>query len=239
VQYLVKMKNKKATHVETIFSFIFFITFISFLFLFLKYPSTLEENKKFSLEILENSIKNQTTEELIKIYITNSSPQNSEDCMFINDSSLNVSLLNYYGLDENDTTLDLKRETNFIYLEWLTNSSFFVIYYSKYNFTNHSLTNNLNCQEAIIKTVIKSEKIFEKNLLNLFEDYNQNYSYTRKQLNIPEKYEFNIQFKYENGTEIGKKINETKSDIYVKEISIEYLNDEIIEKKGVLKIYIW
>jgi hypothetical protein len=233
------MKNKKATHVGTIFSFIFFITFISFLFLFLKYPSALEENKKFSLEILESSLIRQISEELTKIYITNSSSQNSENCISINETLLNTNSMNFYCLDENSTTLNSRRESNLLYLEWGVNSSFFIIYYSEYNFTNNNFTENANCQNAIIKTLLKEEKIFEKNLLNLFEEYNQNYSTTRDNLGIPAKYDFNIQFKYENGTQIGKNMIETKSDIYIKEVFVDYMDEELKERKGVLKLYLW
>ena len=66
---LLKMirRNKKATHVGVIFSFVIFITFLLFMVIILEPTSKIENEKKSTLEYLKTNIENYLKEILKQV----------------------------------------------------------------------------------------------------------------------------------------------------------------------------
>ena len=233
-----KLKNKKATHVEEIISFVFFLTFVFFLVFFLKYPNS-NSNLKSTLDSFEISVNNQTAENIMKVYITNTSTKTSENCIMINESYLGTSSINVSVKGSDGSDVSSKRDSGKLYIEWNSEKSFFVAYYSKYNFSSAELSGTLTCQNGNVKAVISNNIFIEQKITEFLNKIASNYSKTRDLLGISSKYDYNVQFDYNNKTRIGKNIKDVNEEIYVREKLVEYLDTNANEKTGKIIIYIW
>lgn len=209
-----------------------------FLVFFIKYPSS-DTDIKSTMGIIENSINNLTTENVMKVYIINATAKNSENCIFINESFLENSSINFIVKGSDDSNINSKRESNKLYFDWSSPKKFYIAYYSQYNFNNTNWTGALTCQNGQVSTIINEKITIEQKISDLINDTASNYSLTKSRLGVIPKYEFNLQFEYSNKTRIGKNVTNTNANIYVKENSIQYLDSNANEKIGKMIISIW
>ncbi|MFA5953540.1 MAG: hypothetical protein WC812_03030 [Candidatus Pacearchaeota archaeon] len=232
------MKNKRASHVDVTISFIIFVLFLTFLFIFTKFPEKSESDQDLSLGLVKNSMVNYLSSDVTIYYIKNSSIKTSENCIMINELSLDPNLKNIVK-DINENNIYSKRESGNLYISWISGQSLFKSYYSEENFSNFNLTGSLNCQTGEINSIQEQNKIMETKILKMIQEYSSNYSYLKSNIGIPQNEDFNVQFEYANKTIIGQNMTEIKASVFVKNFQIDYLDVNGNEKIGNLIIYLW
>lgn len=243
------MKNKKASHVGVVLSFVIFVTFAFFLYTAIEPTIKLDRNKEQIVNNLETSIKNRISNSLVTITIGVNQTYNAEDkynCLnFTNPSEFrNMSLI---VKDANNKPINFKNDSENFVINWTDRSKrFFKLYYSNTSFNEFSsLPSSLNCtspeenknySKGLIK---KEENIFEEEIIELLNNYNTSYDLLKQELLVPQGSNFFIKFIYDNGTTISLQETNVPKEVYVKEIRVLYINKDANIVSGTINIKVW
>ena len=102
-------------------------------------------------------------------------------------------------------------------------------------------SNSFQCSTGYKIGLIRKEKdVFEKNLLNLIDNYNIDYEGLKKYFNIPEENNFEFSFIYSNQTEIKTQSKDIPTtDVFAKRIPITYITNEAEKEIGGINIIVW
>ncbi|MBT4376119.1 hypothetical protein HOD29_01975 [archaeon] len=232
------IKNKKGSHVGIILSFVIFVGFLLFMFIAVGPVTNIEIQKAYTINSLKSFVKNNISEEVVIVNVKNSSSRGVENCLSFLKNEVPLSSAYFTVKDfEGDSTNSLE-QSGTIYISW-SGESLFKIYFANESFDKTILEGTLNCQVAEVGSVIETEKILERNILEVLEYYETNYTELKQSLNVPLEDEFGIKFKYSNGTILGEDSNQIKEEIYVEELQVNYLDLEATEKRGYLILSIW
>lgn len=251
------MKNKKASHVGVVLSFVIFITFLIFLYSVTEPAIKLQKDKEALLDYLEIELIKIFTSNLTTATITINSTWYVEDC---------VKLLNLTEEIEIDSRLIVKNKsggipssniseednTDVIIYRNDQDEVFFKIYNSE-EFEELNQTTEFFCTELGRDEIgwgghpngynvglVRSETyLFEEKIIELIEDYNSNYTELKSSLNIPAGSEFGFGITYSNQTKKATEEKNISTNIYVKEIPIQYVNKEANINLGYMNIQIW
>ena len=230
--------EKRGSHVGIILSFVVFILFVSFLLVVFRPIIKVQQDKELALEYLEKEFVNLSTAELasVALYIDAYDPM-SVKCFSINHPE-NFKDYNSALVKEGENNLiGSSKLENTIDFDVLANQHFFKIYYSNEELNNENLI-NANCETLAggdfdLGLISKKDYIFESKIEELIA-------------NPPEELEdlvnsdFNFNFTYSNGTSIWtEEINDVSTNIYIKKIPIQYVDDQANIKSGYLSIGIW
>ena len=229
------IKNKKATHVGIILSFVIFVTFVVFLVVVLRPTSNLHENERFTIELLKRNIQDFTSSEITSFILT---PPSSADCFTLNESNFSLSNLNHSVKNQNNTPLNSYRDANILYIEKSVLDQIYKVDYSSEKLNNTLFANPVDCIALNINSIKKTTNILEPKINELILKQENNYSGLKSDFNIPSGKEIGIMFEFENTTIIGKAIPEKRKAIYVKNFQIIYLDLNANEKIGNFIIYI-
>ena len=91
-----------------------------------------------------------------------------------------------------------------------------------------------------INNILIEDRILESEILSLINLIKVNYTLARNNLDIVGEQEFDVQFKYENGTWIkGGNDRDFQTNIYSKKFVVNYLTVNAEEEVGELLVKIW
>lgn len=235
------MKNKKGSHVGVVLSFLIFILFLSFLYPTLIKPAIgLDENKGYILDDVKISfMKNVSSDLTTATIVVNSLESCIELSNLLTDLKITSKIIVKNELGENQNThVTLALPNNLQIEKNEVNNNFFKIYSSEeFDQTDSS---SVSCTSApYTKGLVKLDNyVFEKKIIDLIEEYEDDYELLKNKLKISKNDEFDFSFIYNNKTEIGIK-KEVSTNIYVEEVQTQYVSKEGDILLGSIIIRVW
>ncbi|MAG79032.1 hypothetical protein CMI40_01505 [Candidatus Pacearchaeota archaeon] len=236
---------KRGSHVGVMLSFVIFVTFLVFLYSVLEPVTQVERDKQFLLDYLKIELTKMSSTNLtsVTISINDSYDLSSKDCLRISHVS-EVGGLNSIVKNENNTPINFQSSTNNI--EWEhDNKRFFKIYYSEEQFTNFQIGLN-GClgpkedEDYSIKLIKIDRYIFETKINSIATEHQNKYGALKGKLKIPIGSEFSFSLINSSRDIIAKTEEKDISvNIYVDEISIQYIDEEANINSGFLIIKVW
>ena len=230
--------KKKGSHVGIVLSFVIFVTFLVFLYSVVEPMIRTQGNKQLVLDYLEAKLTEKCSANLTSVAITNSSPiQEYDDCLVINNTKLE--LKEFYSIvkDKDKKIVNSTSSEDLLKIAW-NGETFFNVYYSEEPFENFSTSNN-NCVDSIIESIKTKKYIFETKIIDLINEYKNNYKSLKEELMIPAGIEFSFSFTYNNETIIKTKETEVSTSVYLKKIPIHYIDKKANILPGVMTIKVW
>jgi len=70
-------------------------------------------------------------------------------------------------------------------------------------------------------------------------NFTNNYTSLKTQLSVPSGMDFDLYFKYNNGTSIGNNLSYPNSEIYSTQLNLFFLSKDSSNDEGMLRIRIW
>lgn len=230
------MKNKKATHVGVILSFVIFVGFILFLLIIISPSLKTDNSKENTLTYLSKNIKNKTSGEVITFLVEDFK---IKSCGVIDEAEFDLGEMNFTVKDPEGNLIASNRSNNKIYLDKKPKIGFYKIYYSPEELNYYEISNTEDCEPLNISSMRKDKKIIEAKIIKMLEEYNESYSVLKDELNVASNEDFGIRFEYENGTTLGEEIPDVKKDIFSRKVQITYLDINADTKIGNFIIYVW
>ena len=230
-----KTRNKKATHVGVILSFVIFITFVIFIFVILKPTSNIQKGDNSNIIFLKKNIENFISAETTSFILSELA---TDPCLILNESVFGVEGLNYSVKNEHNTPIKSDQNANELFIEKDNSGNLYKVTYSPRNLSNLLLKNHEGCGVVTINSVRKTNQFIEPKIEELILKQEENYSGLKQDFNIPSEKEFGINFTFENETSMGKSLPDKKKATYIKKFQIIYLDLEAEERIGNFIIYI-
>ncbi len=234
--------NKKGTHVEVVISFIIFIVFVVFIFAASKPSITKQQDKSNLLNSLEYNLIEEFSSDVEVVTVAFSSGGN---CITLDNSMSALGIGNRIVV-KNSSGKILESSRVAINGDSITISgvspqeTLFKIYYSQ-EFSPIAIGSL--CPSAGEKIgLTKTDKyVFQQKIQTAITT--GNYNNLKEDMDVPEEMDFTFGIVLSNGTLIEKPHPELESNIstniYVKDVAIEYIDLSGDIKSGYLKIKIW
>lgn len=231
-------KNKKAgTHVGVILSFVIFVSFLIFMMFIIQPPTKETETKTSALEILKTNLEKEISVDTTIVFINNQA--STSDCIYIEESSLDLESVNSSVKKANEEIIESKRENGNLYFKNSLTNNFFKIIYSPENLYSIELVDITSCEIAEIKSVVKKQEAFESKIKEILNFYETNYTELKETMNLAHDEEFSIQFEYSNGTTLGQNSTGRKTDVFSNKFQIVYLDEYSDINIGNFIVSIW
>ncbi|MCW8966508.1 MAG: hypothetical protein OQK82_07470 [Candidatus Pacearchaeota archaeon] len=234
------IENKKASHVGMILSFVIFISFLVFIFSIFGSPINFSQSNEPLLNHYQMKINELFTSTITIITI---SPDNSLDkeCIKVDNSEFGLIDLNTIVKDKDSNIVDSKISGDYLYFEW-DSETFFKIYYSKkleYKEDNIDTTDCYILSEDKISSFREDYYYDKSEILDFFSQYKANYTSLKSIVEIPANNDFGLTFIDTYGNEIKTQEKEVQTNIYSKEIPIQYFDEYAQINSGFINIRIW
>jgi len=238
------MKNKKASHVGMILSFVLFVTSILFLYEIISPSITSAEDKSKLIAQIEQKIPDYFEETLYNQKI--SLKENCCDdltCIKIEKNIL-VEGLNHLVKDSEENKINSNSKGDYILIE-KGETNYFNIFFSKEEFDleESNLEDCTLVEKEEYDGAFNSKKYyFESKIESFIEKLKTQNEYykIKKELSLPEGTDFSMVFVYNNGSRIGNPPNENLStNIYVEQKPIYYVDLNSRINPGFLEIGVW
>lgn len=230
--------NKRGSQTGMIISFTLFVVSLVFIYFIIGSPIKFPNQKQSSLNLLEKNVLLQSKNNFIveRIYSNNSNCLETPLPTSFNKVSTNSAIALGGTSNLNCSIVSGKFQTKPFNGE-------IKVYYPSNDF-NSSLNCSANslgdCNETTINSISYEKHYTQKKIMrviNQSENNNTNYSSI---LGVSESENYNIRFIYQNGTIIGKQIEDKiKTPIYSTNIQIYYLDLSGKEKRGTYILQIW
>jgi hypothetical protein len=228
-------KNKKGSHVGMVLSFTMFIIFLIFVYVIVGSPV----NSKKQNENIFETIQKETIKAISDLVYTTRiyDAVNVGGCIEISNPET----------DFTNLVVIVKNESGEISSDIIGDSTylpggigFMKAYYSDDLFEKEKTFSESGCISILTDSITNEKRILEKKIINLLTEMDDNYSIVKNNFGIDNSVNFNLQFNYENGTVLeSSEFKELKTEIFAKEISINYLDIYANEKIGSLIIKTW
>jgi len=238
--------NKKASHVGIILSFAIFITFLAFLYSITEPAFQTQKNQKILLSYLQKELLDKSSVQVISSTITIDS---IESCVELED------LLNELKIDASNIVKDEYESITYsnltqgnqdnLLINRINSSYNFFKIYNSIEFENMTEETIPSCQPLVIHEnysigVTKKENyIFDVELINLINKYENNYLAFKSELKIPAGTDFAFNFESDNGTIISTSEKDITTSIYAEEVPIQYMDKNAKINYGFLTVKIW
>ena len=251
--------KKRGSHVGVVLSFVIFVTFLIFLYSIVEPTITTQRDKESLLDYLKIELMERFSTDLTTATISinrtwyvyncvklmNLTEEIEIDSHIIVKNKLgNISKANISESDNTDLFID--REN--------TQEVFFKIYnseeFEELNETTISPCTELEKDEigwgghAIgysVGLVRTDEYVFEEKIVRLIGEYEieAGYENLKDELKIPLGSEFGFGLTYSNETKIGTEEKNMSTNIYVREIPVQYVDKEANINLGFINIQVW
>lgn len=235
-----RIKNKKASHVGVVLSFVIFMTFVLFLYIVTQ-PSLKFNDKQNALRQLESKITEKVSADITIVSVfVESQPNCVELVNFLSKTEMNNKTIT--RSDSGILTSGVSGENLQVDTEGIT---FFKVYGSdEFPEKTGSLGSCQTISEGngytlgLVKT---TKEIFETKMIEFIQDYNSNYDSLKEGFGLGLN-EFSFEFEYNNGTIISlqyKGIIPDSASVYSDEIPTKYISKNAVEESGTLTIKVW
>lgn len=222
--------DKKGSHVGVIISFGIFVTFILFLYTALQPAFQTGDEQQRILNILEREVM----DEVYANYTVISVSPDSANCLHIED----------YPYSEMDSTIARDSQGNIIqseisegdlYVDSPDDSGLLKISSSDTELNSES-GDLSDCSQDYETGMERKKKVVSKSkMVQLIENYSSSESFVREKLDFPEGEPFGFGIVYDNGTRVETESFENSREIFIREVPIQYF-DENAERKGGLLV---
>jgi uncharacterized membrane protein YcgQ (UPF0703/DUF1980 family) len=243
---MIKRGNKKGSHIGVMISFVIFVTFLLFMYAIIQPSISIQKDKEALSDFLKVKIINKVSYEMTAGTVSLESAL-GQSCVNLNGGITKLGIgTNVVVKDDSGATLnsyisssgatDLKIQGK------STSNHLLKIYYSEA--FNEAEINSLSCTaleegEGYEIGLVKTQKyVFEKKMIELIGNYDD-YAILKSELNLPEGTEFGYGIILSNGTTIETSAEEPPTNIYIKEIPIQYVDEEGNILAGYIKTKIW
>jgi hypothetical protein len=234
--------NKRGSHIDVIISFIIFISFIVFTYAILQPTLTIKGGKTSVADNLEPILVNNLSGDLTIISLVTN--QTSPNCIKLN---------NFFGNTNINPTIVVENSTGFVFTAYNSindlyintssnpSNSLFYVYYSPE--FNPIASNTLTCSifsYTIGQISSSSQDILDSNVIQLINNYNNNYNTVKNWFNLSVTNNFGFSFTYQNQTVI--KTNNTIppfTNVYSGGFPVLYLTGNTSLQSGLLTIQVW
>lgn len=236
------MKNKKASHVGVVLSFVIFVTFLVFLFSILGSPIKLPSNKDASLDYLEIRLADKFSSNLTILTI---SPINSgnKNCIEINNLLYGFQNLNSLVKNKSDNIIgSTPNKGSSLYINWLAREEFFKIFYSEDILKNLEFSQDASCHLLLSSEInsLRENKYFNVAKINdFFSTYESDYDSLKTEFNLPQNTEFGLSFTDAEGITTTTGEVDSSINIYSREVPIQYFNETASINSGFINIKVW
>ena len=232
------IKNKKASHVGVILSFVIFVTFLIFIFSIFGSPINFFQTKEPTLDYLEVELENML---LSNLTILTLSPEVTQNCFSVDNSVYGLQGLDIIVKNQNNE-IKLSERGNTLYF-YKGVDSFFKIYYaqdlSDYDVIVANKELCYSVQPEDINSFRQDYFYTEKNINNFISNYETNYSRLKEDLNLPLTTDFSFSFTNATGGVIKTEQRETSANIFAREIPVQYFNKDAEIKSGFINLKVW
>jgi len=241
------MKMKKfnrgvISHVGVVLSFIIFITFIFFVYIILQ-PTITTKDKLALLNYVEETIIENSSANLMGISVL--MEEFPQSCVQLSDFLDGINIDRIIVKNNAGEVLDSKISGQDLYIERDGGELFLKIYSSEeFDLTEtgtmSECRNLKEMPDGYLLGLIKTEKnIFESKIIQLIENYDDDYETLKKELDIAMGEDFHLGFTYANGTIIATEEKETSGNVFINNVLIEYISKNASREAGYLNIGIW
>jgi hypothetical protein len=222
--------EKRGTHIGIIASFSIFILFLVGLYFIMEPVLMQEKDKDLIIQYLELKLIQDFSGNLTTVLIN----PNITNCMSINYTIIGVNEdINSIVKDKNNNIIDSEKHGSSLFIKNST-SSIIWIYYAYANFSNTSGISG-PCTTSRIGSIRETKEIFEEKIINKTNNFQE----FKDNLNITPGTEFSFSFEMENGTILDARVINTTREIRVKEVPIQYYNNQANKSNGKLRIKVW
>lgn len=235
------MKNKKASHVGVILSFVIFVTFLIFLFSILGSPIKLPSNKEPLIDYLKVELTQKFSSNLTIVTIALGSPA-GKDCVEIPNTIYNFSNLYLVVKNKSDNIVASKHQVGVATIDWSGGESFYKIFYSEDALDvpgSFSCSDPYTLQLGNISSVRKSEYFNTDKIDDFFSNYTSDYDALKAELNVPQNTEFGLSFTNATEDTISTEEIDAAIDIFSREIPIQYFDKSANVNSGFINIKVW
>ncbi|NCO18402.1 hypothetical protein GW922_03400 [Candidatus Pacearchaeota archaeon] len=224
--------NKKGSHISLVLSFIIFMVSLIFVYIIASASIMTEDSKKGVLFSIERNALKEIVHDIWVIRLNDISVQ-PNFCVEVSNPE-NSSIGGTIAMnDSGPISSQVFQET--IRIEG--NSGFVKIYYSEL-FEDENLEGE-NCVHPEPYSIKKERIIIEPKIKQIISNFSSNYGILKEKLGIPDGNEYNLYFEYNNGSMLGSFGPDPSTNIYLKEIPVEYLSEESRYEHGKLVVKIW
>jgi hypothetical protein len=241
------IRNKKASHVGMILSFVIFITFTVFIYSVVSPSIDNPESKRtllneIGLKLITNMSSDFTS---LSIQINNNQEEN---CIQLQNLILLISRdIDYFNKlvaknEEGNVQYAYGNFSNLKIDRQNSDNVFFKVYFSpEFSSIGETTKSCVLISEPGYKigSVFSGKYIFEKNMYWLVDYYNSNYEKLKSELRISPGDEFGFEFILSNGTRIIAVEELPTQNIYAEDIPVQYIDDEANILSGFINVKVW
>lgn len=245
---MIKIKDKRSSHVGMIISFVVFVTFIVFLYSIVRPAINTGQDKKtiadyLVVKIIENVSANFTSTS-VEI---DSNKNPNKDCVQLQ-GFLVLSEIPLQTIVQNELRVSQNAFTNSLGdlgIERTDSNNLFFRVYSSPEFQSLEDEGSPDSCGSVQDDdysigIIKTEKFpFKNNLDYLIEHYDADYEKIKDNLKIPPGTEFGFGFVQSNGAKIEVGDIPSSIDVYAAEIPIQYIDSNVNIQSGFINIKVW
>ncbi len=237
------IKNRNGSHVGFVVSFVLFVTFIVFMYAIISFRVDFGQEKANSLNYIKAEVTDRVSENLtgVSVSIGHNNPQS---CVQLVDFFLKTGIGNRFIVrDDSGNILQSGKNGNDLFLE--RNGNFFLRVYGseEFNASGGSLSGCQPLSEVSQGYTIgisrDSTEFFESKVLNLFENYTQNYEALKKDMKVSSGDEFGFGFTYNNGTEVRTPEENATINIYAERMAVQYIKRDAARESGFMDVMVW
>lgn len=243
--------KKKGSHVGIVLSFVIFITFLLFLYTMVEPSLRTQTDKEALLDYLKIELIERFSANLTSVTI-NTDKEVLQNCIIlknlIGEVEVNFNLIVKDKLGDISQAKISADENNDLFIEREEIGLVFYKIYNSEEFEELNVEVPPSCKDLFkdqfpggytIGLVRTEEYIFETKVIELVEEYENNYEDLRSELKIPLGSEFGFGLTYKDGTKIGIEGQNISTNIYAEEIPVQYVNAEANISLGFINIQVW
>jgi len=231
--------NKNGSHVGFVISFVLFVTFIIFMYAILSSKADLGQEKENSLNYVKAEVIERVSENLTSVSVAVNNPDSN--CVgldnFLSTTGITDRFIvrsdsgNVLGAGISGQSLQVAREGN----------TFFRVYSSE-EFPKITLSlSSSGCTNSgyTLGLIRDSKDIFESKVLELFENYTEDYEALKRDMKISSGDEFGLRFTHSDGREIKTPEKNVTINVYVERVAIQYIKTNAARESGFIDIIVW
>ena len=230
-----KKLNKKGSHVGIILSFTIFVTALIFIFAFFGSVMKTQIDKKDKLEYLQEDLMNQISETLVIVNLNDVSATGG--CSQISNPTIGFTPVNVLSVDSSGSEFASTVSGSYTYFD--SGKGFSKLYYYSSGLTKTKTSGTSGCATILAKTVEYKDVILESKIDSFLTLVDTDYETAKTDLEVGLDDEFSIEFIDAQGTSSGEDTRDLQTEIFAKEIDINYLDNNGKEKEGKLVLRIW
>lgn len=236
------MKNKRASHVGVVLSFVIFVTFLIFLYSILEPSLKVERDKEALLEHLKIELLEEFEAELITVTVKIDDDVEVGSCVQLNYMESQTSGKNLVVKNKDDVSLKYKWRGANLLTEFNVDRFFKVFYSEEFEIRDDFFTDCTPISPNQYSGGFVNEEIyvFESKVHELVLEYENNLDDLREKLSVPEDSGFGFEFLNKERVSLNKtNEGEVSLSIFGEEISVQYVDETASIEPGFVIVRVW